>query len=139
VRTPALTQVVGAILRRDGKVLLCLRSRDRANYPGVWDIPGGHVEATETIPHALVRELHEELGIQACLQSSNPWTVQRAGRIELSVFVIERWTGEPSNRAPEEHEDIRWFAIEELAGLRLAHPSFEKLLMQALLELSSNC
>jgi mutator protein MutT len=132
LQPPSPIRVVGAVLRREGKVLLCLRSRNRENYPGVWDIPGGHVEASESVEDALMRELKEELGIETRLQSLQPHTVHRVGHVELSVFVIDQWIGEPHNRAPEEHEDVRWMSTQQLVGLPLAHPSFEDLLTQAL-------
>jgi mutator protein MutT len=131
----SLTRVVGAVLRREGKVLLCLRTRDRASFPGVWDIPGGHVEATETLQRALSRELKEELGIDAHLESSMPYTVRRVGQVELSVFVIDQWSGDPSNCALEEHDEVRWISLAELTGLPLAHPSFAELLTRLLEEL----
>ena len=132
LQPPSPIRVVGAVLRREGKVLLCLRARDRANYPGVWDIPGGHVETSETLQHALMRELKEELGIETRLESLRPYTVHRVGQMELSVFVIDQWLGEPHNRAPEEHEEVRWMSVQELVHLPLAHPSFQELLTHAL-------
>jgi mutator protein MutT len=59
----AAHQVVAGLLVRQGRVLLCHRSPDRAWYPDVWDFPGGHVEAGETAPDALVREVREEVGV----------------------------------------------------------------------------
>jgi 8-oxo-dGTP diphosphatase len=135
LRPASLTRVVGAVLRREGKVLLCLRTRDRANFPGVWDIPGGHVEASETLQLALTRELKEELGIEAHLESSMPYTVRRVDQVELSVFVIDQWTGEPSNCALEEHDEVRWISLAELTALPLAHPSFAELLTRVLVGL----
>ena len=54
----------GGVLVRANEILLAKRSSDRAFYPGVWDIVGGHVEAGELPPDALTRELYEELGIR---------------------------------------------------------------------------
>src|SRR4029450_2629954 len=56
-------RVVAAILRRDNRVLLCHRPPERAWYPDVWDLPGGHVEHGETPTEALARELREELAV----------------------------------------------------------------------------
>jgi 8-oxo-dGTP pyrophosphatase MutT (NUDIX family) len=60
----AETVLVGAILISDHRVLLCHRSHDRAWFPDVWDLPGGHVQLSESAAEALARELEEELGIQ---------------------------------------------------------------------------
>ena len=56
--------VVAAIIEQDGKILLAQRPK-HADQPGMWEFAGGKVEAGETQPEALVRELREELGIEA--------------------------------------------------------------------------
>ena len=61
--------VVVAALVRDGRVLLVHRTPHRHAYPGVWDLPGGHVEPGET---ALTRELREELGVQTAPGAAVP-------------------------------------------------------------------
>lgn len=40
----------------------------------------------------------------------------------MCAFLVTRWTGEPVNVAPEEHDDLRWFRPDNLADLTLAHP-----------------
>ena len=51
---------VGALIQReDGKVLLC----DSHKWPGLFTVPGGHVELGETCEDALVREIKEEVGL----------------------------------------------------------------------------
>lgn len=56
--------VVAAIIERDGKILLAQRP-GHADQAGFWEFAGGKVEPGETQPQALVRELREELGIDA--------------------------------------------------------------------------
>ena len=55
--------VVVAALVREGRVLLVHRSPNRRAYPGVWDLPGGHIETGESELTALTREMREELGV----------------------------------------------------------------------------
>ena len=43
--------------------------------------------------------------------------------IEMHAFVVDRWDGEPVNAAPDEHDQLRWFAPDELAALQLADPA----------------
>jgi 8-oxo-dGTP pyrophosphatase MutT (NUDIX family) len=112
-------------------VLLCHRRPDRADWPDVWDLPGGHVDDRESIAEALVRELAEELGVQVELPVEPPWQTVRAGAVELSLYLLDRWRGEPRNVAVEEHNDIRWFAADDLPSLDLAHPSYIEILRQA--------
>lgn len=42
--------------------------------------------------------------------------------LEMHAFLVTRWTGEPANIEPEEHDGLRWFRPRELTSLNLAHP-----------------
>jgi 8-oxo-dGTP diphosphatase len=126
-----MKRAVGAVLIRDRHVLLCHRCRDRLSYPGVWDIPGGHLTDSESAEQGLMRELAEELGIEACIPAGGPWLTRQVDDLDLSVFIIERWAGEPWNRAPHEHDEVRWVSLAELVVLDLAHPSYVELLARA--------
>ncbi|WP_019903773.1 NUDIX hydrolase [Methylobacterium sp. 77] len=106
---------------RDGRVLLAAR----ANEPlrGVWTLPGGLVEAGETLAQAALRELHEEVGVSAIVVRSLIPTeiILRAedGRVRHHYVVHPHaalWaSGEP---APgPEALDVRWALLEELADL----------------------
>jgi ADP-ribose pyrophosphatase YjhB (NUDIX family) len=61
---PERTRLVGAVLVRQGRILLGRRSPEKRLCPGMWDVIGGHVEAWETYEQGLRRELREEVGIQ---------------------------------------------------------------------------
>ncbi len=56
-------QVVAAIIRRDEKILITRRLQD-VHLPGLWEFPGGKIEAGESFESALAREIREELGIE---------------------------------------------------------------------------
>ncbi len=58
-----MLEVVAGIIISDKGVLLCQRHHDSRRFPLKWEFPGGKVEAGESPSHAIVRELHEELGI----------------------------------------------------------------------------
>jgi len=109
--------VVGALLR-DGQVLLAHRSPEKRAYPGVWDLPGGVIEEGETELEALSRELNEELGVQIATSSTSHLVRLSAGPVDqpaqLSAWLVRAWEGTPVNAAPEEHDDIRWFDLQEL-------------------------
>jgi 8-oxo-dGTP diphosphatase len=91
---------------------------------GVWDLAGGHVEASETPASALVRELREELGILIEEPAEPELMRVRTGDFDLRIWVVTAWAGDLVNAAPAEHDDLAWFSASQLAGLRLAHDSY---------------
>lgn len=124
--------VVGALLVRDGRVLLCHRHPDRRWYPNVWDLPGGHIATGETPADAIRRELFEELGVSVDLPSTEPWRVAApAPGLTLHVWIVDTWHGTIENRAPDEHDEFRWFLPGETAGLELSDGSLEALIRDA--------
>ena len=127
-----LHRCAGAILVQSAEVLLCHRSPDRAWFPDVWDIPGGHLEAGETSAAAIVRELNEELGITASVMGEPFAIVESAEHsLRMEVWLVDTWEGTPANRAPDEHDRIAWFAPEEVGALALADDSYRPLLARA--------
>jgi 8-oxo-dGTP pyrophosphatase MutT (NUDIX family) len=114
-------EVVVAALVREGRVLLVHRSPSRRAYPDVWDLPGGHMETGETELAALTREMHEELGVQIETGSATHLCRLVAGHgeesVRLSAWLVGEWHGAPTNVAPDEHDEIRWFRPEELPPL----------------------
>lgn len=127
--------VSGALL--DGhRVLLGHRRATRHDYPNCWSLPGGHVEAGEEPNAALVRELREELGVDADVHGSPSLRIEReptneSGMIQ-DVWVIRTWRGEPRNLAMDEHDELRWVSAAELSRLDLAHPEHAQLLQECL-------
>lgn len=113
-------------------MLLCHRTPDRSHYPDVWDLPGGRVEPGESPLQALTRELKEELGVEAHLSEKDAWRTLTYDRLHLRIYLIDDWTGEPNNTAPDEHDEIMWAHPGELADLDLAHSSYRQILDNAL-------
>jgi 8-oxo-dGTP pyrophosphatase MutT (NUDIX family) len=77
--------------------------------------------AGESELDALTRELHEELGVQIARRSVSRLCRLTAGPADvpalLSAWLVRDWQGTPANVAPEEHDDIGWFGLEELPPL----------------------
>jgi 8-oxo-dGTP diphosphatase len=94
---------VGAILVKEGQILLGKRAPNRAFYPDVWDILGGHVEVNERPEDALIRELKEEIGVEVMESSYLETIVDRDGVVECRVYAVTGWLGAPANQQPEEH------------------------------------
>lgn len=122
--------VAAAALVRAGRVLLVHRHPQRRWYPNCWDLVGGHIEPGESPVDAVRRECAEELGIQIEDPQPIPMTVSDPG-VEMHAFLVTRWHGEPVNAAPDEHDDLAWFAPEEIAGLHLADPASRAGLLSA--------
>jgi 8-oxo-dGTP diphosphatase len=100
-------EVSAAVLQRpDGSFLLAQRPSDKI-WAGYWEFPGGKVEAGETAHHALVRELHEELGIT--VQAAYPWLTRvftyPHATVRLRFFRVTAWTGELH---PHEGQQFAW-------------------------------
>jgi len=127
---PPRVQVVAAVLRREDRVLLGHRSPGRVSFPDTWDLPGGHVEPGEHAAQALARELHEELGIIVADLPDQPTTVisDDAFDVDLSIWVLDAWNGEPVNVAPDEHDTIEWCGSADWSTRPLADPRYVALL-----------
>jgi 8-oxo-dGTP diphosphatase len=125
--------VVGALVR-EGWVLLVHRCPNRRAYPNVWDLPGGHIEPGESELSALAREMHEELGVQILTSSASHLCRLIAGRgadsVLLSAWLVGDWQESPTNVAPEEHDEIRWFKDEDVPPL--AHERVRAVLVEAI-------
>jgi len=130
-------EVVVAALLREGQVLLVHRSPTRRVYPNVWDLPGGHVETGETELAALSREIQEELDVQIATASAIHLCrldISRGGEtVRLSAWLVGEWRGTPTNVAPDEHDDVRWFRPGELPPF--AHEGLGSALLEAMREL----
>ena len=116
--TPRVHEVVVGALVRDDRVLLVHRRPDKWANPDVWDLPGGLIEAGESELGALARELQEELGVQIATDSVSHLGRVTAGPVDepavLSAWLVRDWQGTPANVAPEEHDGMGWFTMEEL-------------------------
>jgi 8-oxo-dGTP diphosphatase len=110
-----MKQVVAAVIVKDGKVLICQRTRHQP-MPLKWEFPGGKIEPEEQPTEALCRELEEELGIEAELGPRLAiirHTYSKDTGVELHFYLVERWKGEIQNRI---FRDVRWIAPGELPG-----------------------
>jgi 8-oxo-dGTP diphosphatase len=81
-------------LQPDGSFLLGRRPEGKP-YAGYWEFPGGKIEPGETAAQALVRELHEELGIEA--DRYTPWITREFvyphAHVRLHFFRVSGWHG----------------------------------------------
>lgn len=111
-----VTTVVAGVLEREGRVFICQRREDQA-HALKWEFPGGKVEAGESPEAALVRELSEELGIEAAVDHEimrYEFSYPEKKPILLIFFAVTKWQGEMGNRifravAWEQPEKLREF------------------------------
>lgn len=108
-----IVEVAVAVLQKhDGSFLMAQRPQGKA-YADYWEFPGGKVEAGETPHHALVRELHEELGIE--VKTAYPWLTRvftyPHATVHLNFFRVTNWQGEPHGR---EGQLLSWQLLPEL-------------------------
>lgn len=130
--------VAAGLLCCQGRLLLGKRSARRKAYPGVWDVPGGHVEIGETAEQALVRELREEIGVtpttwrELAVLRVPAMADERRHTLRMTLFLLTQWQGEPRNLQPDEHDALAWFTLEETSRLMLAHADYPILFREAL-------
>ena len=97
-----------SLVDRDGRVLLAQRPEGKS-MAGLWEFPGGKVEAGETPEHALIRELQEELGIDTWASCLSPLTFASHSyddfHLLMPLFICRKWEGIP---APKEGQSLKW-------------------------------
>ncbi|MGP0018137.1 MAG: (deoxy)nucleoside triphosphate pyrophosphohydrolase [Candidatus Sulfotelmatobacter sp.] len=108
-----MKRVVAGLIVKDGKLLVCQRTRHQT-MPLKWEFPGGKIEEGEQPRDALRRELEEELGILASvgdevkrIQHEYP----NGGMVELRFYVVRDYQREIENRI---FKDIQWADPKEL-------------------------
>lgn len=106
--------VAVAVIRKPSAELtriLIARRADEAHQGGLWEFPGGKVEAGETVQDALQRELEEELGITIVPQALAPLIQIRHDypdkQVMLDVWLVDDFQGEPYGK---EGQPLEWVA-----------------------------
>ena len=104
--------VASGIILKDNRVLIGLRSKNDQGG-GLWEFPGGKIELEESGKDAVIRELKEELGINASVKQKVMQYVHRHQNIlyDISFFEINSFIGEVKMNV---HDDIRWVGLSSL-------------------------
>ncbi len=106
---------VGLVVR-DGQVLIAKR-QDHQHQGGLWEFPGGKVEAGETTPEALVREFQEEVDLILDPEQMTPLMELPFDYGDKTV-LLDTWVCHHSEGTARgcEGQLVQWVAIEELDG-----------------------
>lgn len=103
-----------ALIDVDGRVLLAQRPEGKS-MAGMWEFPGGKVEAGETPEIALIRELQEELGINTWKSCLAPLTfashTYENFHLLMPLFACRKWEGIPK---AQEGQNLAWVRPDRL-------------------------
>lgn len=112
---PLVFVVAAALMDGQGRVLLAQRPEGKS-MAGLWEFPGGKVEAGETPEAALCRELQEELQVEARPEDLDPFRFASFDypnfHLFMPLYLLTVWKGGP---VPLEGQSIEWVEPSDLA------------------------
>ena len=116
--------VAAALIDADGRVLLAQRPKGKA-LEGLWEFPGGKVDAGEAPEDALIRELMEELGITVKADCLAPLTFASHAyhdfHLLMPLYVCRRWEGFVQ---PRDGQALKWVRPKDLDPTRCRRRTF---------------
>ena len=119
---PLTLVAAAALIDADGRVLIQQRPVGKS-LAGLWEFPGGKIEAGETPEVAVIRELNEELGIDVTAACLAPGVFASAtiesGHLLMLVFLCRKWRGQPQ---PLHAAALRWCRPAALFALDMPAP-----------------
>ena len=128
-----LLVVACALVDADRRILIAKRPEGKG-MAGLWEFPGGKIEAGERPEQTLIRELHEELGITVKEPCLAPLTFASHAyddfHLLMPLYICRRWEGLVEAR---EHAEIKWVKANKLRDYPM--PPADEPLIPALIDL----
>lgn len=109
--------VAGIIWNADRTEILLSQRKENQDFSGLWEFPGGKVEAGEKDQNALIRELQEELGIKAnIIREALIFSFDYPNKtIDFVIYDIDAFTGTPKGA---ESQLVAWVKLDMLKTLQ---------------------
>lgn len=137
--------VITAIVVKDSKYLITRRSMNKKRFPGMWTVPGGHLETKDYIDtpkdtefysynileKVLKREVMEEVGIKIknITYNTSLATVHKDGNPSLVVSCIADYVSGKVKLQIEETDDFAWVTIKEAKKYNLIDGIYDEIVM----------
>lgn len=120
-----LTVAACALIDTDGRILMSQRPEGK-DHAGLWEFPGGKLEAGEGPEDAVVRELREELGVEPCKRCLQPFSFASHQyddfHLLMPLYLCRQWDG---FARPREGQVIKWVFPDRLTELDLVPADIE--------------
>ena len=112
--------VTAAVVIRGGRLFLATR-RNGSQYGGLWEFPGGKVEAGESLEECIIRELKEELAWKVLsARECGVLSQERSGQSTLVLHFMRCVVAEDSQPVPQDGQQAQWFSSQEWDSLEMA-------------------
>ena len=116
---PTVLVAAAALIDVDGRVLICQRPQGKS-LAGLWEFPGGKVEAGESPEACLIRELQEELGVTVTHACLAPFVFASHAydsfHLLMPLYLVRRWSGTVVAR---EHAALAWVKPAKLSDYEM--------------------
>ena len=137
--------VITAIIQKEGKYLITRRSMTKSRFPGMWTVPGGHLEPSDFMSYpkdtehywynvlekALAREIQEEVGlkIENVRYVTSLATEHKDGAASIVLSCLADYVSGEVQLQSEENDKCEWVNLEEAKGYDLIGGIYDELIM----------
>lgn len=122
---PQVVVVFVTLIRKGGSYLFIKRSSNAFHAPGLWGLPGGHLEVGEDINKTLEREVREETNLTIKPEKLNYYTEKHKSEVKkhkglmyINLFYKSRLV-KGKLKLNKEHTDFKWLPLKQALKLNL--------------------